>query len=117
MNKYMEAAFSEARIGMYGAKGGPFGAVIVKDGKMISAASNEALLSSDPTARAGITTTRKACQKLHIYDLTGCTLNSTGEPCPTCLSAIIWANIKIVHYACSADLPYQYYLHTGKVIH
>ncbi|MFH1879810.1 MAG: nucleoside deaminase, partial [Bacillota bacterium] len=86
-----------------GGKGGPCGAAVVKNSEILSMASNEVLVSNDPTAHAEIVAIRRACQKLHTYDLSGCTLYSTGEPCPMCLSAIVWANIKKVYYACPAS--------------
>ena len=79
--------------------GGPFGAAVVKDGKLISVASNTVLRDNDPTAHAEINAIREACKKLGTYDLTGCELYATGAPCPMCLSAIIWANIKKVYYS------------------
>ena len=103
MNKYMEAAFNEARIGMHSGKGRPFRAVVVKNSKMSSAASNEVSPSCDPTAQAEITTIRKACQKLHRYDLNRMHALLKRRAMLVCLSAIIWANIKTVYYACSAD--------------
>lgn len=78
--------------------GGPFGAAIVKDGEIICITSNRVLADNDPTAHAEITAIREACKKLNTYDLTGCELYATGSPCPMCLSAIIWANIKKVYY-------------------
>jgi guanine deaminase len=102
MNKYMQYAFEEARKGMRCGKGGPFGAVVVKDGKILCMASNEVLSSKDPTAHAEVTAIRRVCQKLKSYDLSGCVLYATGEPCPMCLSAIVWANIKTVYYASAA---------------
>ena len=80
-------------------KGGPFGAVIVKDGEIISSAHNTVVESKDPTAHAEVNAIRKACEKLNTHDLLGCTLYTSAEPCPMCLSAIIWANIKIVYYS------------------
>ena len=80
-------------------KGGPFGAVIVKDGEIISSAHNTVMESKDPTAHAEVNAIRKACEKLNTHDLTGCVLYTSAEPCPMCLSAIIWANIKIVYYS------------------
>lgn len=79
--------------------GGPFGAVIVKDGEIISSAHNTVIESNDPTAHAEVNAIRKACKKLNTHDLTGCVLYTSAEPCPMCLSAIIWSNIKIVYYA------------------
>lgn len=81
--------------------GGPFGAVIVKDGKIISVASNTVLENNDPTAHAEINAIRSACNRLGTYDLTGCELYATGYPCPMCLSAIMWANIRKVYYGCT----------------
>ena len=79
-------------------KGGPFGAVIVKDGKIISFAHNTVIKNNDPTAHAEINAIRKASKKLKSHNLSGCVLYTSAEPCPMCLSAIIWANIKDVYY-------------------
>ena len=79
--------------------GGPFGAVIVKDGEIVSSSHNTVIESNDPTAHAEVNAIRKACQKLNTHDLSGCILYTSAEPCPMCLSAIIWSNIKIVYYA------------------
>lgn len=103
INQYIELAVEEARKGMNTGKGGPFGAVIVKDGQVLSIASNEVLSSCDPTAHAEVMAIRKASEKLHNYDLSGCVLYATGEPCPMCFSAIVWANIKEVYYCASAE--------------
>lgn len=78
--------------------GGPFGAAIVKDDKMIAYAVNTVLNDNDPTAHAEVNAIRKACKFLGTHDLTGYTLYCTGYPCPMCLSAIIWANIKDIYY-------------------
>ncbi len=83
--------------------GGPFGAVIVKNNEIISIASNHVLANNDPTAHAEIEAIREACRKLKTYDLSGCELYATGYPCPMCLSAIIWANIKTV-YVCGLPI-------------
>lgn len=77
--------------------GGPFGAVIMKDDKVISVASNTVLRDNDPTCHAEMNAIREACKKLGTYDLSGCELYATGSPCPLCLSATIWANIKKVY--------------------
>ena len=94
----MELAVKEAKKTMNQNIGGPFGAAIVKDGKVICVASNTVLGTHDPTAHAEVNAIRKAGEKLKTHDLTGCTLYATGYPCPMCLSAIIWANIKEVYY-------------------
>lgn len=78
--------------------GGPFGAVIVKDGKIITSAHNTVIKSMDATAHAEINAIRKASKILNTNDLSGCVLYTSTEPCPMCLSAIIWANIKDVYY-------------------
>lgn len=103
MSDYMELALKEARNGMLNGKGGPFGAVIVKDGHILSTASNEVLSTNDPTAHAEVLAIRRASEKLQNYDLSGCELYATGEPCPMCLSAIVWSNIKQIYYAASAE--------------
>ncbi len=96
---YLEEAVEEAKKGMQEEDGGPFGAVIVNQkGEIIARGHNEVLKTNDPTAHAEICAIRKACQKLNTKDLTGYTIYSTCEPCPMCLSAIIWANIKTVYY-------------------
>jgi len=99
MDNIMKMAINEARITINENKGGPFGAVITdSDGDIVSVASNLVLESHDPTAHAEIVAIRKASEKLKTHDLSNCTLYATGYPCPMCLSAIIWANIKKVYY-------------------
>ncbi len=79
--------------------GGPFGAIIEKDGKIIARGHNTVISSKDPTAHAEINAIRMAAQILGTHDLSGCTLYVNAEPCPMCLSAIIWANNKTVYFA------------------
>ena len=81
--------------------GGPFGAIIVKDGKIIAQAHNSVTILNDPTAHAEILAIRKACKKLKTFDLTGCIIYTSCEPCPMCLSAIYWAHIEKICYAAS----------------
>ena len=84
--------------------GGPFGAVIIdKDGTVVSVASNTVLKDNDPTAHAEVNAIRQACEKLGTYDLSECVLYTTCYPCPMCLSAVIWANIKKIYYACTKE--------------
>lgn len=78
--------------------GGPFGAVIVKDGEVIAGGSNSVTLDNDPTAHAEIGTIREACRKLGTFDLGGCTIYTSCEPCPMCLGAIYWARIGRIFY-------------------
>lgn len=100
---YMNDAIKEAILGIQKKDGGPFGCVIVKDGKIISISHNTVLKDNDPTAHAEVNAIRDASKKLNTYDLTGCILYSTCEPCPMCLSAIIWSNIKEVYYGCNKE--------------
>jgi len=79
--------------------GGPFGAVIVKDGSIISGSNNKVVLSGDPTAHAEVLVIREAAKLLKSYDLSACVLYATCEPCPMCLGAIYWSGIKKVVYA------------------
>ncbi len=100
MNEYMKQAYDASMVNAYNNfnDGGPFGAVIVKDGKVIASANNTVLLSHDPTAHAEINVIRKASAVLHTHDLSNCILYTSCYPCPMCLGAIIWANIKEVYY-------------------
>ena len=78
--------------------GGPFGAVIVKDGEIIAGSSNSVTIDNDPTAHAEVNTIRKACQRLGTFDLSGCVIYTSCEPCPMCLGAIYWARISRIYY-------------------
>jgi tRNA(Arg) A34 adenosine deaminase TadA len=82
------------------AGGGPFGAVIVKDNNILSESTNRVVLNNDPTAHAEILAIRSASSSLQTFDLDGCTLYTSCEPCPMCLGAIYWSGIKKVVYAC-----------------
>lgn len=95
----MQLAIERARKTMSENIGGPFGATITdKDGNVIAVNSNRVLADHDPTAHAEITAIREACKKLGTHDLSGCIMYATGYPCPMCLSAMIWANIKVCYY-------------------
>lgn len=98
MNEYMRIAKELAKENLETNAGGPFGACVVKDGKIIGKGSNNVLSSNDPTAHAEITAIRQACKNINSYNLSGCELYSSCYPCPMCLSAIIWSNIKTVYY-------------------
>ena len=80
-------------------KGGPFGSVVVKNNKIISEGFNKVTMNNDPTAHGEIVAIRSACQKLNTFNLSGCDLYSSCEPCPMCLSAIYWSRIENVFYA------------------
>ena len=91
--------------------GGPFGAVIVKDGEIIAGNSNSVTLDNDPTAHAEVNTIRRACHKLGTFDLSGCTIYTSCEPCPLCLGALYWAHIDKIYYGNSkkdaADIDFD----------
>jgi len=98
MNRWMKIAYDEATKGMLANEGGPFGAVILKDGKLIAKAHNRVLQSNDPTAHAEVNAIREASQKLGRFNLSDCILYTTCMPCPMCLGAIMWARIGTVYY-------------------
>jgi tRNA(Arg) A34 adenosine deaminase TadA len=96
--KFIDLAFDDAFESVKNNLGGPFGAVIVKDGKIIGRGVNQVISQNDPTAHAEVMAIRDACNNIGHFDLTGAILYSTCEPCPMCLSAIYWANIQKVYY-------------------
>jgi tRNA(Arg) A34 adenosine deaminase TadA len=98
MNEYMKIAKELSEDNLKTNVGGPFGACIVKDGKIIGKGSNHVLSNNDPTAHAEVMAIRDACQNICSYDLNDCELYTSCYPCPMCLSAIIWSNIKKVYY-------------------
>ena len=98
MNRYIEVAKELAEENLVTNDGGPFGACVVKNGKIIGKGSNSVIKDNDPTAHAEINAIRNACKNINSYDLDGCELYTTSYPCPMCLSAIIWSNIKSVYY-------------------
>ena len=95
---FMRRAIDLSRQGMERGDGGPFGAVVVKGGAIVGEGWNRVLATNDPTAHGEVVAIRDACQKLGTYDLTGCDLFTSAEPCPMCLSAIYWARIARVYY-------------------
>lgn len=101
MNRYMQKAIEEAREGIQNNHGGPFGCIIVKDDVIVGRGHNMVVAHNDPTAHGEIQAIRNACEVLHTFDLTGCELYTTSEPCPMCKCAIMWANIKKVYYGCT----------------
>ena len=101
-NKFMTRAIALS-IESVNSGGGPFGSIIVKNDKVIAEGSNKVTLNNDPTAHGEIVAIRKACKSLNNFNLSGCELYSTCEPCPMCLSAIYWAHIDKVYYANTRD--------------
>jgi tRNA(Arg) A34 adenosine deaminase TadA len=96
--KFMRIAIKLSEQNVKDAIGGPFGAVIVKDGEVIAQSANLVVPLNDPTAHAEVSAIRLACQKLNTYNLQGCTIYTSCEPCPMCLGAIYWAHIDTIYY-------------------
>lgn len=99
--EYIQRAIELARKGMNSNHGGPFGCVIVRNGEIIAEGQNRVTSANDPTAHAEIVAIRKACEKLGTFQLTGCDLYTSCEPCPMCLGAIYWARPDQIYYASS----------------
>jgi guanine deaminase len=100
---FMRRAIGLAKQGMDSNAGGPFGAVIVKDGQIIAEGFNKVTSTNDPTAHAEVLAIREACKKLGNHQLDGCTIYTSCEPCPMCLGAIYWARPEKVFYACTRE--------------
>jgi len=101
--KFLLEAIALAKEGVEKGAGGPFGCVIVKDGMIVGKGHNQVTSTNDPTAHAEVMAIRDACAKLGAYQLTGCDLYTSCEPCPMCLGAIYWARPRRVIYACTRD--------------
>lgn len=99
----MRRAITLGRQGVKAGDGGPFGAVIVKDGLIVGEGWNRVVSGKDPTAHGEMTAIRDASQRLGTFDLSGCAIYTTGEPCPMCLGAIYWARIDRIFYGISTD--------------
>ena len=97
----MSEAIKEAQTGIRLGHGGPFGAIIVKDGKIIGRGHNQVVKLNDPTCHGEMMAIRDASKNIDSFDLSGSELYTTGEPCPMCLGAILWANIDKVYYGCN----------------
>ncbi len=95
MNRAIELSLEKMKSG----EGGPFGAVVVKNGKIIAEGWNQVTSSNDPTAHAEVNAIRKACKTLNTYSLQGCEIYTSCEPCPMCLSAIYWARLDKIYFA------------------
>ena len=99
---FMKRAIQLAKDGVEN-NGGPFGAVVVKDGKVIAESYNQVTLSNDPTAHAEVLAIRKACHALDTFDLSDCDIYSSCEPCPMCLGAMYWARINKLYYSATRE--------------
>lgn len=101
--KWMEKALQIAHENVLSGHGGPFGAIIVKDGQVIAVGRNEVTANHDPTAHAEVQAIRAACKQLNHFQLTDCDIYTSCEPCPMCISAIYWARPRAVYYACTKE--------------
>ncbi len=101
--KFMQRAIKVAQEGMNHNEGGPFGAIVVKEGEIIAEACNSVTSKNDPTAHAEVEVIRKACARLGTFQLDDCVLYTSCEPCPMCFGAIYWARPKAVFYACTQE--------------
>ena len=100
-NPFMQEAIKEALEGIHNEHGGPFGAVIVKDNKIIGRGHNKVLKNNDPTAHGEVEAVRDACNNIKGYDLSDCDIYTTAAPCPMCKAALMWANVRNVYYGCT----------------
>lgn len=101
INRFMKLAIEEAEKGIVKGEGGPFGAVIVKGEEVVGKGHNQVIKLQDPTCHGEIMAIHDACKNLRTFDLSGCVIYTTGEPCPMCLGAILWANISKIYYGCN----------------
>ncbi len=102
-NYFMLRAIALSRDMMRAGRGGPFGAVVVKDGRIVAEGYNQVTSANDPTAHAEIVAIREACRLLNTFSLKGCDIYASCEPCPMCLSAIYWARLDRIYYANSRE--------------
>ena len=100
-DKFMQAAIDLSIKGMTNNEGGPFGAIVVKNGEIVGRGNNKVTSSNDPTAHAEVTAIRDACKNLNTFQLNGCVIYTSCEPCPMCLGAIYWARPDKVFFACT----------------
>jgi guanine deaminase len=101
-SEFMQRALSLALENVQSGRGGPFAALVVRDRKVIAAATNNVALAHDPTAHAEIVAIRQACQKLGEFHLAGCEIYASCEPCPMCLAAIYWSRLDRIYFAATA---------------
>jgi tRNA(Arg) A34 adenosine deaminase TadA len=111
MEEFMREAIRQSKQGMDRKEGGPFGAIVVKDGNIVGRGNNRVLATNDPTAHAEVVAIRDACQNLGSFQLDDCEIYTSCEPCPMCLGAIYWARPKRVFFGCTrtdaADIEFD----------
>ncbi|CAI2348950.1 unnamed protein product [Caenorhabditis sp. 36 PRJEB53466] len=101
--EFMKLAIEEAKKGVECGDGGPFGAVLVKDGKVIGKGHNMVLVNKDPTAHAEVTAIRNTCKNLDTFDLSGCQLYTSCYPCPMCMGAALWSRVDAIYYGATSQ--------------
>jgi guanine deaminase len=101
--EFMEAAVEEARKGIEHLHGGPFGAVVVRNGEIIGRGHNRVLSTNDPTAHAEMLAIREASQRVNSFDLSDCVIYTSCEPCPMCFAAVHWAKMRRMYYGCTKE--------------
>jgi guanine deaminase len=101
--EFLRRAIALATENVMGGKGGPFGAVIVREGRIVGEGANSVTVINDPTAHAEVTAIRAACAALGTFTLAGCELYTSCEPCPMCLAASYWARLDAIYFGCSAE--------------
>ena len=114
-NRFMQMAIDLSQYALDSKCGGPFGAIIVKDGKIIGSGSNRVTADLDPTAHGEVTAIREACKNIGTIDLSGCEIYTSAEPCPMCTAAIYWSKIEAVYY-CNTEEESMEYGYTDKLI-
>ena len=113
--QFIEKVIELAQKNVLAGKGGPFAAMVVKDNKIISYGCNQVTSKKDPTLHAEIDAIRKAAKKLKTFDLAGSEIYCSCQPCPMCLAAIYWANIKTVYYAGTKEIAEKYKFQDNKI--
>ena len=114
-NRFMQMAIDLSQYALDSKCGGPFGAIIVKDGKIIGSGSNRVTADLDPTAHGEVTAIREACKNIGTIDLSGCEIYTSAEPCPMCTAAIYWSKIEAVYYS-NTEKESMEYGYTDKLI-
>ena len=114
-NRFMQMAIDLSQYALDSKCGGPFGAIIVKDGKIIGSGSNRVTADLDPTAHGEVTAIREACKNIGTVDLSGCEIYTSAEPCPMCTAAIYWSKIEAVYYS-NTEKESMEYGYTDKLI-
>ena len=115
-NRFMQMAIDLSQYALDSGCGGPFGAIIVKDGKIIGSGSNRVTADMDPTAHGEVIAIKEACKNIKSIDLSGCELYTSAEPCPMCTAAIYWSKIEAVYYCNTNEEALEYGFSDKKIL-